>query len=417
MKKKLRKVLPRLLALFLILVMVMTPSLVEVFAARDDETVTTPPIKISGSGEQGTIKAPATATGEPTNTGALNSNTPKDPNCDGYEVQGVLLRLQSIPNMAKHDFAQEYMEQYNQSQTLENKISECQISAVDMFLYDFPAYFVGNTNVINDTAIILQRGSIYRDTAKYGEPIAYRTGEGYQTTESFANVYNVNLDSSAPGQAWFPANLAYGRLVAEAGYLDTLLAGEMDVDTLKSILSSVTPEEKRIARDNILLLFKDTSKLSEMLGGIWTNAQNAKDHLGRPIQDVYRLFYLDMLLAINYMCGESYWNEIGMYLEWLNANGADTFVIPIMANVMVTRYPGEAVAYAATLPDYYGYISGHGANTFLQLESLNQYVPVFAQQENDGRQDLSSNYSSHTRLKYMKQIKRMLALFFIVIMT
>lgn len=212
-----------------------------------------------------------------------------------------LLRLQTVPNIATHDFAQEYMKQYNESQTLENKISECQISAVDMFLYDFPAYFVGNTNVINDSALILQRGSIYRDTAK----------------------------------------------------------------------------------------------LSEMLGGIWINAQNSKDHAGRPIQDIYRLFYLDMLLAINYMCGESYWNEIGMYLEGLNTNGSNTFVMPIIANVMVTRYPGEAVAYASTLPDYYGYISGTGA--FLQMRTLGDYTPTFVQQENDGRQDLTSNYAAHTQ--------------------
>lgn len=102
--------LPRLLALFLILTMVCSPSVISVIADSLNPGGTSESIKQSVN-EQGAVKAPATAIGEPTNVGATNSDGPKDPNCDGYEVQGILLRLQQIPNIATHDFTQEYMEQ------------------------------------------------------------------------------------------------------------------------------------------------------------------------------------------------------------------------------------------------------------------------------------------------------------------
>ena len=399
MKKKLWKVLPRLLALFLILTIVLTPNVVQVLAVNENNMETAGSVKDTTGGGQ--TANGANPDGTQTIVGAKVSNLPKDPNCDGYSIQGVMIRLISFDNEAKngdYEEYQKYIAEYNQSLDVKSKISECQMSAIDKYLYTYPAEFISNPNVVNECALIFQRGDKPYGMStinSHGKPVAYKTGDGYVSTEYFKNVYDVKL-GSGPSYTWFPAHLAYEQLAHNEAYRTAFFNGELTYDAVKAIVDTSNVD---LAKKNILALFENTSRIGDLLGGIWTNAQNAKDELGRPIEDVYRLFYLDMLLAIDYLCGEgTFRSEIDTYLKYLNKNGADRFTIPIMANVMIFRKTGgDGVAWASTLPDYYGWISGKGANTFATMETLGGKTKSYLQKKDDGREDLKTHYDSQTQ--------------------
>lgn len=385
--------LPRLLSLFLILTMIITPNIVEVFAAFDG---TLPSQKKDTGGGQ--TANGANPDGTETIVAATNVNGPKNPNCDGYSIQGIMIRLVEFDNTAKGEEYQKYIAEYNQSLDVKSKISECQMSAIDKYLYRYPEELISNPNVVNECALIFQRGDKpygMSTISSHGEPVAYKTGDGYVSTEYFKHVYNVKLGSGSD-YSWYPAHLAYEQLAHNETYRTAFFNGELTYDAVKAIVDTNHIED---AKKNILALFENTSKIGTMLGGIWTNAQNAKDQLGRPIEDVYRLFYLDMLLAIDYLCGEgTFRSEIDTYLKYLNQNGADKFTIPIMANVMILRKTGgDGVAWASTLPDYYGWISCKGANTFASMETLGGTTKSYLQKKDDGREDLKTHYATQTQ--------------------
>lgn len=400
MKQKFKKIFPKLVSWILILMMVFTPSVIEVFAVGEGNMGSAGAQK-GGGGEGQTINDAAIPGGTGIYDGAVERKINFSNDCDGYFIQGILLRLTTVTNVAKDNQAyQDYMAEYNQSLDIKSKISECQMSTIDKYLYDFPEEFSDNPSVIGNSALIFQRiKNKFDDPNKYGKPVGYRLSDGKVSNGYFQHVYDVNVDKSTK-YTWFPTHLAYEGIVGDTTdtgngtILDRLLRGELCYNDINPFIRTDRYEE---AAKNILVLFEDTSQLSSCLGGVWTKAENAKDGLRRNIEDVYRLFYLDMLLAINYMCGSEYDDLIDIYLSSLNQNGADTFVIPIMADVIIIRSSGETDGYASTLPDYYGWITGKGANTFKAIKSLGGTPMSYLQREDDGREDLITHYSTATQ--------------------
>ena len=150
MKKKLSKVLPRLLALFLILTMVMTLNVVQLIAAP---TGTSGSVKKDVTNNK-TQQAAVTESASLTN-GSDSYTGKTDPNCTVAEVPGFIIKLVKIPNTAKDSQeCQDYIATRNEGKDVSDWITECQMSTIDYALYTFPKELYGNPDIANDVLLL-----------------------------------------------------------------------------------------------------------------------------------------------------------------------------------------------------------------------------------------------------------------------
>lgn len=269
MKQKFKKILPRLLSLFLILTMVLTPNVIDVSAVLISDWVKpgdeTPPVK-DGGNPQSNQHAAVTESASLTN-GSDSYTGKTDPNCKVGEIPGFIIKLVRIPNTAKDSQeCQDYIATRNEGKDISDWITECQLSAIDYALYTFPKELYGNPDIANDV-LLLSRYANYKTTAF--SDFHYVTADGYRSQDQFTHVYDVKGASVVAGWQWFPGNAVFSDVCSDPALLNRFLAGELTYNDLIPYIPADGSSEWQDVENLIIELFKDTGLLKTELNGIW----------------------------------------------------------------------------------------------------------------------------------------------------
>ncbi len=369
MKKKLKKLLPRILALCMVIILAFGSSeVINVLADFGEGADSSTSIKTDTADQK--TQTPAVTESESIPDGSVSKDSyVSDPNCTACNYPGFIIKLVEIDNIAKdNEEYQTFMQEYNKGKELSQQISECQLSAIELFLHDYPDVFRDNTELSKDVLIRWIPSSL---SPQAMPAVHYRTASGDKSAQPFKTMYTVDADDPNYG-SWYPYPIMSGIFEAGANATsrDEFLTTWFDRGMLKYSTLKALPEyydaianHSADIENNIKSLFVDIGTLDAKLNNIWSEVRNYLVY-GTDIE-IYRVYFLDFLLALDEMAGRgTYANEIDTYLKYQNANGADKFVIPMIAACTIS-YTGSGVAYATTLADFYGYASGQNSTAYL----------------------------------------------------
>lgn len=385
--------IPKLLALLLTLVMVCTPSVLNVIAAFEDIETSNP---AKNDGKPQASQTPAVTESASLTNGGDSYTGKTDPNCTVGEVPGFIIKLVKIPNTAKDSQeCQDYIATRNEGKDVSDWITECQLSAIDYALYTFPKELYGNPDIANDV-LLLSRYANYKTTAF--SDFHYVTADGYRSQDQFTHVYDVKGALMETDGHWFPGNAVFSDVCSDPALLNRFLAGELTYNDLIPYMPAEGSSEWQEVEKYIIELFKDTGLLKTELNDIWYYIKT--DTAGGDQLGIYRVAYLDLLLAINHMAGGRYIDLINVYLSNLNSNGCNDFIVPMFAAAIVYRpYNEKTITMVQTLPDFYGYYKGVGADDVTSISTINpvlkSYQQITESSTGESAVDYRSNHMSH----------------------
>ncbi len=227
------------------------------------------------------------------------------------------------------------------------------VATSKQYLYKFPDFFtVGE--ISSWTALIpIYTGAFVSNYKNY-----FVDGTSKRSTAWSSNrIYPVKGGNSA-NTSWKP-NLISSKLTAKQ--LEDLGNGKLAWSVVKSYRDS-NKAALETAKDKFLATFSRTANVSTFLNGLLDYNATTDEEKRKNAA-----IYLDVLLLVNYMAGNSTDAVIKSYLKTANKNDAEEFAVVFIASAVSWEDQANSFRDWYTLPTYYAAATGKGVNKYQSI--------------------------------------------------
>ena len=336
LKIKLRKVLPRLLALFLILTMMLTPDVVQIFATEPESS-----------------------------TGSTNPNYKGDPGTFEYDnTLTAVFKPAWLVYIQKVDNTCDGVEAFDYSATnVVNPDSQCKRSVVKAMQWNYPEDYRYMDNTLAERSfIVVNKGSAAIDLNK----ISIYKPDGSGVT---GKVKAYDCTGTAPANIAIPC------------ISDDILGSEENLEAFRNSeftwaqyqaglevkydSNGITLEE---AKTKFIKQFKDVGGIANKITKNFTGAATMYPDL---IDVIRNANILNILAVISNLCANpSVYDEyIQDFLISQNRDGSSSFYVPvIIAGYVANDNNGNEGHRFYSLPSYYQRAYGFNANDLMELD-------------------------------------------------
>ena len=262
--------------------------------------------------------------------------------------------------------------------------SEYRVSITDQYLYSHPHEMSDIYNVDRCALIRLIKSSESKSNKQY-KALGQR---GTRSTKTYQGTYYA-VRKSGSQHSSYNVDVVFSKVKNNDAYYEAFKSGSLDAD--------------------LVMALADQNK-SALEGGVndfvalWEQSGDVDDCLNKFVSqeaDSYgnALRYLDFLLIINKLCGNSYPDLIKKYLKKLNRDESDTFITVCAAAAVMCKIDSSSNKYAATLPNYYSAITGEDFDSY-QTFSFNSSFPSPVEPGTGGYNADSSGFINSLKSQY-----------------
>ena len=236
--------------------------------------------------------------------------------------------------------------------------SELAITAVDQYLYDYPEQFTNTTRVGQQA--LLQLTMKYNPQVTSASKYHIMNDKGQRSKGGFANVYHTHKDGTKTHHSNLGLTSIYDAVKSDSNLYNAFQKGKLALSQVQSLASSNSSQLDAEIK-NFVYSWDYTED----------GAQCIKNEIDGPSESIdKKLKYLNFLVVINKMCGETHWDVIENYLQTLNGNGSDKFSIVAMGAAVHFGEDGtDPLIYS--LPSYYATATGKGVDSYMHITGPN----------------------------------------------
>ena len=162
--------------------------------------------------------------------------------------------------------------------------SEMQISVVDNHLYDYPVDMIRNENVKNGAVIRLNRKSI--------QPMLFADATGVVNPRfGCKNIYSC--DGKTAPTDFSSIDIIGSAIKSNPTYFNAFKNGQMPLELVKDLVQA-NESKAKVWADKFVALWANMENADDVINAIYNGADSAYYE--------NQLRYLDLLVAVNYLC-------------------------------------------------------------------------------------------------------------------
>lgn len=297
---------------------------------------------------------------------------------------GAVIGLQLVPNT----LTKKEKSEIEENGAEDAHYDEVGAATVKQYLYKYPDFFtVGE--LTGWTALI----QTYNGQANAGYKNYFVDGTNKRSNTWPAKQFYTVRQGSSASTSWKP-NLLSDELTDKQ--LEDLGNGELSFDIVKAYRKNNKGEVEK-AVDKFVAVFSNTGNVSTYLNGLLDyNATSEKAKLKNAAT------YLDVLIMVNYMAGNSTDAVIRSYLKTANQAGSEEFAVVFIGSVVSWEDQANNFRDWYTLPTYYAAATGKGVNNYQKI--LPDGITLRSVTEwGSGNSSSSGNYKAR-RAAYMSSL-------------